>query len=303
MSADRDAIRARSGRQHVPRAPAAGASPRQSRHPRPGARPTGTRARSPDPRGVAPTDTVCPVWSGRAKPGDPELVGDVGRVRAGVSREKVDEEVVVDGLVAAPLAPPVPLVRARGPTSARFHVRGDDVQVVEVGKSVAAPRPASSTRRGCAAYGSLSSTARSFSDTLARLLFLVSSSRLRRTRPALCSASATVSAAAPSSSVAPPLLGCCGFPQSLGVRHRPFDVNLEIVVERLPRAPPAACGSRTAGGGSSGSFPLLFYGDWQRQVLLQRCRASLQSLELVAQAVQELTPRLDAVLQRPLASL
>ena len=39
------------------------------------------------------------------KPGDPELVGDVGRVRAGVSREKVDEEVVVDDAFLAPIEP------------------------------------------------------------------------------------------------------------------------------------------------------------------------------------------------------
>mmetsp|Transcript_1873 Transcript_1873/g.7511 ORF Transcript_1873/g.7511 Transcript_1873/m.7511 type:complete len:226 (+) Transcript_1873:1336-2013(+) len=101
------------------------------------------------------------------------------------------------------------------------------------------------------------------------------------------------------------LLRGCGFPlQSLGVRHRPFDVNLEIVVERLPRRRQLRVGHvQRRGQQPSGSFPLLLDSDRQRQVLLQRCRASLQSLELVAQAVQELTPRLDAVLQGPLASL
>mmetsp|Transcript_994 Transcript_994/g.4457 ORF Transcript_994/g.4457 Transcript_994/m.4457 type:complete len:213 (-) Transcript_994:95-733(-) len=81
-------------------------------------------------------------------------------------------------------------------------------------------------------------------------------------------------------------------------------MNLEVVVERLPCSRELRVRDVERRRQRPGrAFPFLLDGDGQRQVCLHGSGATFQALELCAEAVQELAPGLDAILERLLLSL
>ena len=105
--------------------------------------------------------------------------------------------------------------------------------------------------------------------------------------------------------------------KALGEIHAHNQRNLKVLPRTrhlLAQLEEGSAGWRGEGQASTGilrmavlrpgrAFPFLLDGDGQRQVCLHGCGATFQALELCTEAVQELAPGLDAVLERLLLSL